>query len=339
MIRPCTLILLTTTLALPACIIEHGLGETAEDSSGGSGSRDGGSTGADPSATSGQLPGSGDSTGSAEVTTDPTDPTGPGPTGDSGTETDGEPGCEPGDLWVQWAEPFPEPLPGIDATFAAVLSGDCLITEMVNMPGGMGQPHSWEIHLDCTLSGRVDSDASITDQPFSPVLMGTSSVPFEQWWDFWGPQVQLRVVLDWWGMGWSRYVVLEADAIRPSTLVLDMVSGEYTDPLQGVSWQEEIQDMLGGQPWHGGITMAPLVAECDAELGPCGEIPQALEIGWPGFDPSVLHGGQDDDLIEDMVAIGHHASLGAAEDITQPICTDMPLGDYRVSVWAVEAFR
>ena len=46
------------------------------------------------------------------------------------TETDGEPGCEPGDAWVSWAEDFVEPVPGVEASFAAVLEGPCSLASV-----------------------------------------------------------------------------------------------------------------------------------------------------------------------------------------------------------------
>ena len=328
MTRRLALTLLSTSLVLPACVIDHDLGETAADE-GTSGSDSDDSTGPDPSATSGQTTGPGDSSGSAEVTTSPGNPTDP-----SDTQTDtGEPGdCEPGELWVQWADPFPDPMPGIDPTFAAVLSGSCTLSGMFSSSLG-GQFNQWELYLDCTLSGRVDGDGEIVDQAFMPTIAGTSAIPAEQWLPFLDEQpLQLRVVLDHWGMGWSRYLVLERD----STVVLDMVDGEYVDPLDGLSWTDDIMQLLEGEPWHGPLTASTEDAYCGQGVGKCGQSPRALELGWAGGETIGLHDGEDDFFGTAVPELSYHASVASAQDLSMPLCTDMPLGDYRFSVWAEE---
>ena len=92
--------------------------------------------------------------------------------------------------------------------------------------------------------------------------------------------------------------------------------------------------MLGGEPWHRQLGVLPVDTTCDEATGMCGEIPQALELSWPGLDPAVLSRGQDTNLGNTAALAEHYASVSAADDISQPQCTDTPLGDYRFAVWA-----
>ncbi|MCA9711398.1 MAG: hypothetical protein KDK70_36505 [Myxococcales bacterium] len=320
MTRTLASILTSATLALPACIIDHGLGETAEagpDEGSGSGSD---STGVDPSATSG-LPN--DDTTTGATSTDP-------PMMTTGSDTDtGEPTCGPGEGAVQWNSDSREALPGIPATFGAVLEGPCTLSSIFGgLPGG-GQVWQWEIELDCMLSGRIDDDTSIVDQAFSPVLSGTSTIPIDEWMPLLELEpLELRVVLDGWFMGWNRYAVLR----RGSTVALDLVAAEYTDPLQGDRWLDDIESLLEGQPWHDAMTMTPLAGGCGEEIGECGEVYQNLEIGWSGGTSTVLHGGQDD-VFDTNTGSSYHAAVTAASEVSPPTCLDTPLGDYRVAVW------
>ena len=67
---------------------------------------------------------------------------------------------------------------------------------------------------------------------------------------------------------------------RVPEIVLDMVSAEYADPQDGFNWTDDIALLLGGEPWHGGISVGVTEPECDMGLGfECGESPRALELG------------------------------------------------------------
>ena len=328
MTRLHTLGFFCAALALPACIIDTGLGETAEDDGSAGGSESGGDTAdPDPSATSGQPPTgtTGDSSGEGDVTTDPTDPT------DTEGDTEGEPGCEQGEDWVIWADDFFEPIPGIEAS-TAILEGPCTLDGTFSgSPDGVS--YEWEIYLTCTMSGRVDGDPDVVDQPFSPVLHGFSASPLEQWLPFFETDLRLRLVLDWWGMGYSRYAVLH----RGDDVMLDLVQAEYVDPLDGPFWQEELSALLGDEPWHDGIYVGVTESTCDTELGKCGEDPRAIELDWEVAGGGIfLHDGQQGSFGTTVPELMYQAWVEAAADISTPTCTDTPLGDYRFSLWAVE---
>ncbi|MCB9714807.1 MAG: hypothetical protein H6712_13150 [Myxococcales bacterium] len=314
-------------VALPACIIDTGLGETADDGGGveASGS-DGASDSLDPSATSGPPPTatSGSSSMTSGETGDPTATDGPE------TETDGEPGCEPGDAWVSWAEDFVEPVPGVEASFAAVLEGPCSLASVFSGSAD-GVTFEWEIHLSCTMSGRIDGDAGLVDQDVSPMLRGSSAQPLESWLPFFETDLRLRLVLDWWGMGWNRYAVLH----RGDVLVLDLVSGERVDPRQGPLWVEDIDALLGDEPWHDGIAVGVVESTCGSSVGECGESPRAIDLSWEGSG-TVLHAGQQGGFGTAVPELSYDAAVEGASDISEPTCSDTPLGDYRLALWAVE---
>lgn len=316
--------LICAALALPACIIDTGLGETAEGDGSGDGSgTDGGTDDPDPSATSGQPPtATSDSSGEGGVTTDPTDTEG---------ETEGEPGCEQGEDWVVWADDFFEPLPGIEAS-TAILEGPCtLMGTFSGSPDGVS--YEWEIYLECTMSGRLDGDPNVVDQLVTPTLRGFSARPLEQWLPFFETDLRLRLMLDWWGMGYNRYAVLH----RGDDVMLDLVSAEYVDPRDGPGWVEELDALLGAEPWHDRIYVGATDAECGTAMGKCGEDPRAIELDWEVAGGGIfLHAGQQGAFGTTVEELMYQAWVQAASDISVPMCTDTPLGDYRFTLWAVE---
>jgi hypothetical protein len=308
-------------LALPGCIVTYDLGETAEESSGGSGdgsgSTDGTSVGTnpDPSATSGQPPGTTTfEEGSATATA-----------GESGDETgEAEPGCDAAVEHMTWRLGLaPQaPIEGIDVAFGAVLQGDCTVGEMVVMvPEDFGDPIA-RIPLECSLAGWLDGDSTFLGA-MSPVLELTGTIDFEEVAQVLGQDLHVKLALDWWGMGWSGWFVLE----HPTTGValLDLVSAEYLDP---------IDSSLGGQvgeildtPWRPHLTVSTQDDPCALTPGQCNEVQRRLQFGL-GRDTLALSERQADTLSDEELFLLYHTSVTWSRDVSEPTCTDTPLGIY-----------
>ncbi len=318
-------------LALPGCIVTHGLGETAEDTS--DGSAEGSGTGADgetepdPSATSGQ-PGTTDAatgeTGQVPETSD-------GPATETDGETDGEPGCELDPEYLRWNPSFElsGPLEGVDATFAAILRGSCTVGDVSVIVPEDGDPIA-RVPLQCAVEGRIDGDPEFAGE-LSPVLELNGTIDFEEVAQVLGEDVRLKLVLDWWGMGWNGWIVLE----HPNTgeALLDLVAGEYLDPYAS-SLGQQVGEVFGG-PWRPTLAVGEVEDECGAAVGSCNEEPRAVNVG---FGPNTLlrlHEWQEGTLSDEDLFLLYRASVTAARAIPEATCTDTPLGHYVFAAWAL----
>lgn len=312
---------LSLAALLPGCIAVHSLGDTAEASSGGdppisthegSASTDGGLSGDETT-----VPGDSSSTG------EPPDPE----TDSSGTGA--APGCEPGIDVVVLAEPrFPDAIPGIEASFVAILEGDCDVG--VPRRGG-GDPALLSLPLACALSGRVDGDGELVDQPFSPVLEILSHPEPSVLLGSLGETARLRLVLDWWGMGWNRWLVLERDE---GTLVLDLIDAEYLDPTDS-SWGPEVEALIG-VPWHGALDLDVGASACGDRPGECGAEPRALSISWSGVGGIALHDQQQGSVGTPIEELMYQAWVEVAAEVPTPQCTDHPLATFQAALWAMQ---
>ncbi|MEM7153867.1 MAG: hypothetical protein AAF799_13545 [Myxococcota bacterium] len=341
MTRIATLASLTVTLALPGCVIDHQLGETAADGS--TGGTTGGSTGdgamedgssADPSATSGQLPtvsssvtASGDDSGSSITATSDD---GGIPT-ETATDTEGEPNCEEDPRYIAWNQDSFDALPGIEASFAAALSGDCQLTNATQDPG---EGHLWAMELDCLLSGHLDGDDSIVDQDFTISLDGSSSDPWMSWIDEVDAEnLELRVVLDWWGMGWNRYLVLSDS----SGVLLDLVAAEYVNPTQEGSLVDQAEELVNGQAWHGALDVDIVDSDCTPGGTFCNDEPSAVVFeSLDGGDAVQLEPNQSTEIATTDPDRVYQAAVVTAFQIPPPGCPDTPNGSYDFALWALE---
>jgi hypothetical protein len=323
-------------LALPACIVTHGLGETAEGSTDGSGEGTGAGTGADPdpdpSATSGQ-PGTDptdSATGEVPGTTDPSATATDGDTeGETGGETDGNPSCGLDPDYVRWQfnGASSSPLSGVDASFVALLQGDCTVGEITVAVPEVGDP-VWSVPLQCALQGRLDGDAEFAGE-LSPVLEMTGSVDYNEVTQPFISGVRLKLVLDWWGMGWNGWLVLE----HPNTgeQLLDLVEAEHVDPYSS-TWSRQVGDVFGG-PWRSNLSVDVAEDECGGAVGECNDEPRALRIGIGPDWHLLLHEGQEGTMSNQSGSLLYRGSVVAARTNPRPTCTDTPLGSYASAVW------
>lgn len=332
--RTCYFTVLSASLLLPACVIDHGLGQTDTEV----GSDDDGTdtdaqdSGVDPSATSGQLPtatsedgGPGDasaSVGSATATSD-----------DGGSSEDGGGSdCDPYPEWLQWTNTpgsF-DPVVGIDASFSAALGGHCWLLDIQT------EDSRTDLTFDCVLSGRIDGDPEVVDQQFSPTFSVTSASPIAQWFpvaDATTSGLDVRVVLDHWGMAWSRWAVFE----QGDDILMDLVDGEYIDPTESTVNPAAIENILQGEPWHGSLTLGTDEAYCPVVIGEdCGEQPQALTIAWEQDSPQLyVHAARGGIVFTPVEELMYQVYANSVSAIPRPTCTDTPLGDYRFALHAL----
>lgn len=332
MIRLGLISCLGATLALPACIVNHDLGETAEEG-GGSGEGSAGETDPDPSATSGQ-PGTTDPTDTAtgEVP-GTTDPSATATDGDTDTSTDTDTGeassCDHDPEYLRWQldDSGLSALAGIDASFVAILNGDCTVGEMTVSVPEEGDPMA-TIPLQCSLQGQLDGDASFAGD-LSPSLELRGTIDFEEVAQVLGQDVRIKLVLDWWGMGWSGWLVLE----HPNTGVqlLDLVHAEYLDPYAS-TWSRQVGEVFGA-PWRANISVGEVDDDCALVLGPCNELSHALQLGIGPDSQLLLHEVQEGTMSNEDLFLLYRASLTTARENPMPTCTDTPLGSYVLSMW------
>lgn len=321
-------------LALPGCIVTYGLGETAEESSDGSGDGSGDTgegTSSDPSATSGQQPGTTDpsdtATGQVPETTD-----GPGTETDGdtdGPDTDGEPSdCEPDPDYAQWLFNGANftPLAGVHPAFVAILTGDCEVSEIAETVPEVGDPR-WTVPLDCSLAGRIDGDGEVAGQFQLGLEMG-STVGYELVSSI-GDEVRLKLVLDWWGMGWNGWLVLEN--INTGDQLLDLVNAEYVDPSES-TWGRQVGDVMPG-PWRENLSVGEAEDECGGGIDECGGEARAIGIGIGPDYQLLLHAGQEGTMNNEALSLLYRASVTSATATPQPECTDLPLASYAFAVW------
>lgn len=321
-------------LALPGCIVTHDLGETADEGGSGSGEGSAGETDPDPSATSGQ-PG----------TTDPSDTaTGqvPGTTDPSATATDGEtetsndtgdvPDCEPDPEHMRWqpnGESF-APLAGIDASFLAILDGDCLIGEISEAVPEVGDT-VWTIPLQCSAQGQIDADTEFAGE-ISPVIELHGNVFFGEIAQLSGQDMRLKLVLDWWGMGWNGWLVLESN--NTGIVILDLVNAEYVDPIES-TWVEQVGNVLPG-PWRSNTSVSVIDDQCGGAVGKCNDEPRALSLGIGPDSLLTLHEGQEGTMENAALLMQYRAAVTSARANPMPTCTDTPLGSYAFVTWYQE---
>jgi len=317
---------LGAALALPACIVTHGLGETAEESGEGSGESSGGTEGdTDPGATSGQPITTTDPSGGIGTSegTD-SDPS----AGESTTVTDGET-CEGSPEYARWqfSGASLSPLEGIDASFAAILLGECVVTKTSEMDA------EWSIWLQCSLEGRIDGDPDVSGE-FAPHIQMTGTVPPNEVLDTLGGPVRLKVVLDWWGMGWNAWLVLETLAGAP---LLDLVNAEYVDPTQS-TWGPEVTERLAGESWHGSLEVSTATPDpiCQVSVTDCDDEASMVVMRWSGAQQAIyLPAGHEDVLPTPIPELSVRASVTSAHTFPEPTCTDMALASYALAAWAV----
>lgn len=324
---------LGAVLALPACIVTHGLGETAEGTDGsgdGTGTGTGADTEPDPSATSGQ-PGTTDPTSSSAESTSVGPATATDGETDTATdgETDGTPSCELDPDYVRWqfnGVSF-SPLAGIDASFAAILDGDCTVGEITVAVPEVGEP-VWSVPLQCSLQGRLDGDGEFAGE-LSPVLEMTGSVDYGEVTQTFGQEVRLKVVLDWWGMGWNGWLVLE----HPNTgdQLLDLAEAEHVDPYSS-TWARQVGEVFGG-PWRSNLSVDVAEDECGGSAGECNDEPRALRMGIGPDRHLLLHEGQEGIMSDQSGLFLYRASVSSARAIPKATCTDTPLGRYVFALW------
>jgi hypothetical protein len=328
---------LGAVLALPGCIVNYGLGETAEGTTDGSGEGTGGETDTDddPSATSGQ-PGTTDP--SAEGTGQVPEPTDEGPAtatdGDTEGDTDGEPSCTLDPDYVRWqfnGESF-SPLAGVDASFLALLLGDCTVGEITVAVPEVGDP-TWSVPLECSLQGQIDGNADFAGE-LALVLDMTGTVDYGEVVSTFPEHadVRLKLALDWWGMGWNGWLVLEN--VNTGVQLLDLVEAEYVDPYES-TWTRQVGEVFSG-PWRNNLSVNVAADQCGGAVGECNEQPQSLQVGIGPDWYLQLHDGQEGTMSNDAVLQQYRASVTSARAIPEPTCTDLPLAAYSSAIWMQE---
>jgi hypothetical protein len=334
MIRLGLISCLGAALVLPACIVTHGLGETADEGTGsGEGSAGETDTDADPSAT-GEMPGTTDPSATGEVpgTTDPSDTATDGEP-DTGNDTGDMPHCEPSPEHMAWSFNGASfaPLAGIEASFLAILDGDCIIGEITEVVPEDGDTR-WTIPLQCAAVGQIDGDAAFAGE-VSPVIELRGNVSFGEIVQLSGLDVRLKLVLDWWGMGWNGWVVLEftnGDGI----VLLDLVNAEYVDPIES-TWVRQVGNVLPG-PWRKNTSVSVIDDQCGGPVGKCGDEPHALRFGIGPDSPLTLHEGQEGTMSNVALLHQYRVSVTSARENPMPTCTDTPLGAYAFVAWYQE---
>lgn len=325
---------LGAVLALPGCIVTYGLGETAEAT--GDGSGEGSGTGAetdsvpsDPSATSGQ-PGTTDP--SATATGGETD-TATDTSTDTSTDTDGEPSCGFDPDYVEWTFGMTlSPLDGIDASFVAILDGSCTVGEIIVAVPEVGDP-TWSVPLQCSMQGQLDGDAEFAGEIATELEMH-GSVSYGEVVSTYveGSEVRLKLVLDWWGMGWNGWAVLEDP--DSGNQLLDLVSAEYLEPSES-TWSEQVSAVFPG-PWRSTLQVGVAEDECGGAVGECNDEPRALRAGvGPSFE-LLLHEGQEGTMSSQSGDLLYRTSVTSARATPEPTCTDMPLAAYAFATWMQE---
>lgn len=322
-------------LTLPGCVVTYGLGETAEETSDGSGegtavdTDTGASTDPDPSASTDPDP---TATSGQPGTTDPSDTaTGQVPeTSDgSATETDGEPAdCEHDPDYAQWLFNGENntPLAGITPSFVAILDANCMVGEIIEAVPEVGDPQ-WTVPLDCSVWGRIDDDADFAGE-LSFELLLYSNVGYELVSSI-GDEVRLKLVLDWWGFDWNGWLVLENR--NTGHQLLDLVKAEYVDPLES-TWGEQVGDVMPG-PWRNTLSVGVAEDECGGIVGECGDEPRAVAMGIGPDYQQRLHAWQEGTMNSEALFLLYRASVTSA--IATPVakCTDLPLASYAFAIW------
>jgi hypothetical protein len=321
-------------LLLGGCVVDHDLGGSAEGSSGTAADTmdpDGGPDGGPGGQTSTSGPTSDGSTGAVD--------TGDATATDTATATatdDGSTGeppfdCEPSPDFVRWTpSDFVDPIPGVEASFAAVLGGPCTSSVLVDKAAEIP---TWSVVLDCTLGGRVDGDPAAGPFAATVSLDFTSSMDDAAILGSLSTDVDVRIVADWWGMGWDRWVVVS----RPDgTVVLDVADAQAPDPEGFTSWDEDLQVLLGGQAWHGDIGVGIEDTPCEPTDGECGEDSRRLLYTWDGAPAVDLETGQIGTFGTPVRELAYGVYVESAFAVPTPVCTDTPLGFYRTSMWAIE---
>lgn len=316
-------------LALPACLLEHDLGETAEDSGSGGGTGTGPELPPDPSATSSAV--TFPTSGGEEGTDEPPDPSGATDPDPPATDSGVEPGCEQVPDIVGWGPEASdsEPVVGMEIGEIAILSGECTVGTVIEGTG-QGNDPAWTLPLDCMLSGRLDADPMFVGA-MSPQLAFHGTVPSSEVLGSFGEQVQLSVVLDFWGFGWNGWVVIES---LEGTPLLDLVSAEYLDPTES-TWGLEVEERLAGEAWHDELMLGTTEAECELPTGTCGSEDVALTVAWGEAEPLLLHPWQEGTIGTPIPELQIRTSVRKAYVNPQPTCTDTTLSGFGLAAWAV----
>jgi len=315
-------ILFGTIAASPGCIIDHGLGETASESSSGSGP---GNDTAD-SGTTGGTQGS-DTVDPSITSTGGDDPSFTSGAESDGTDTESFPFCPSVGGTVVMSDVSLDPAP----SDSAVLTGSCSASVFDEEP--IPGIHEWQIELSCTLSGRLDDDPSVVDLPSVVTLDGTVSSDLQDWIpDIEGQPLSLRLVLDRSGESWNRYVVL----YRGDQVMIDAVHAEHIDPLDGPRLLEDIAAMLGAGTWHDTLEVGLTDADCAGVQTFCLDHHQAVAIGWNGGGDEVIANPNEHHTFDSGVpGLSYEISVVSAIEHPMP-CEGLRPADYHFVVEATE---
>ena len=260
-----------------------------------------------------------------------------GSTGDDSTGGGGDICIADDDFLFLSPSDFVDPFPGLTANFAVVLGGSC--TTSVEALDSV-QTYLWQVDLDCTLSGRIDADAAIVDQPFVFNLTYESAQPPETFTGSLAASMDLRIVADWWGMGWDRWVVLE----RPDgVIVLDSFDGQLIDPLDS-EYAEEVAQLLGGDlgmgeppaPWHGELAVELAPADCTLEMPSCGGEARSFDVGWQTPSTILAHGQGTTGIGTTVEELAYGVFAQSVIEHVPPVCLDTPAFELAFTAWAIE---
>lgn len=331
------LLLCGTVGSLCGCVFDHELGDTEGDAD----SDDAGTTGGGPG-------GSDDGGSQSNTSTPPGTDSGSddGETGDDGSSgsDDGTTGgsgvvCESDeDFMFMTPTDFVDPFPGLEASFAVVLGGTC--TPSVEALDTI-DTYIWHVDLSCTVSGRIDQDGEVVDAPLDFTLSYESTQPPEAYTGSLDTTMQLRIVADWWGMGWDRWVVLERS---DGVIVLDSFDGQIIDPLDS-RWADEVAQLLGGDlgkgeppaPWHGDLAIDLAPAECVLEMPSCGGEARSFDVGWQTPSVTLEHGrGTNGGIGTTVEELSYGVFARSVIEHVPPICLDTPSFELAFSAWAIE---
>ncbi len=323
------LLLCGAASGLWGCVVDHELGDTD--------SADGPGTGNGPGGTGS----SGDGGSQSNTSTPPGTDSG---SDDASTDSGSDDGSTTGTSQVcfrdedfVFMESDGDPFVGLSANFAVVLGGTC--TAAVEAFDTI-DTYLWEVDLSCTVSGRIDQDDQVVDAPLELSLHYASFLPSEAFTGSLASTMQLRLVADWWGMGWNRWVVLErADGV----IVLDSFDGQIIDPLES-SLAEDVAQLLGGDlgegeppaPWHGELVMDLAEADCALDVSTCGAEARGLEVGWQSPSVTLDHAKGTTAIGTTVEELAYGVFAESVIEHVPPTCLDTPAFELSVTAWAIE---
>jgi len=132
-------------------------------------------------------------------------------------------------------------------------------------------------------------------------------------------------------MGWNGWLVIADQAGMP---LLDLVDAEHVDPTSS-SWGVEVDQMLGGQPWHKGMAVGTVPAECGGPITECNDEPMAITVDWIDGTPLVLHPYQEGTIDTPVPGQQMRVSVTSAHAMPMPTCLDQPQASHAMAAWVV----